>query len=634
MSYAQEVIRTLESNSALKVEKQPDGSYRMNSPLRVGSDSHCFILWLTDDTHGGYTDHKTKDTGSLFELGDYLGIERPQPAQRTHVQDSKRDYDNILDYAKAHGVTVADLHNAGWRECVKDNRPALSFPTTGGLRYRFLDTDGSKYKSEFGYQSCWYGLERAVKMATDEGKALVFCNGEVSVISGQAVGVPAITIGGGGEKSIPQPMLDELNSVWKGDIILALESDDAGRVATAKLKEQLPRAKVADLGLTEGGDLADYVKLHTFDASQSLHLIATENVHTPSSTPNESNVLSQLNNSLQQLTRQRLNNANSQDVNRLLDRATQELASARQQHSNIQVTTSKEIAQRSLADFEKRLANPSKLLGLSSGLASFDMLTLGFEAGKVYYFLASTSQGKSNLMRTLIDGLHTQKRGLIIPTESGVADYQNNLVAMLAKVEYLDVLFPARLKGDSVKIKAIRNAFEYVQDMYDFLPKGAPMSDDIRTALESGSYGWAVTDSLNNMGGFGTLYEKVSTNSKANIAIAKDFDIPLICTVQTGRNSKQRGNKEPELMDAKGAGDVEEDGDKIFSVYNHEHWMKVDDSIAPNWDEYPPNTIKVKLLKDRWHNLAGHKTDLTWGAGGKLLEYVKPVNSVKAQEGA
>jgi hypothetical protein len=76
-------------------------------------------------------------------------------------------------------------------------KPALSFHTDTGTRYRLLTKDGSKYMHGKGYKSSWYRLNHAVKMANGGGFPLVLCNGEASTVAAQVHGVPATCITGG-----------------------------------------------------------------------------------------------------------------------------------------------------------------------------------------------------------------------------------------------------------------------------------------------------------------------------------------------------------------------------------------------------------------------------------------------------
>lgn len=624
MTYADDVLRTLQSHSELKVKRQTDGTYRMNNPLKPASDSHAFVLTIDDGTHGAYYDHASGEKGSLFELGDALGLARPElkPAQLT-----KRTYTDIRDYARAHGLTVADLHRAGWESVTYMNRPALSFPTQNGKRYRFLDNQKPVYINEQGYTVCWYGLDSAIQMAKTSDRALVLCNGEISTVAGQTFGVPAICVTSG-EKSIPEHLLKELNDKWQGDVIIALDCDETGRATASKIKAQLPRAKVANLGLTDGGDLADFCMFHQYETASTLHLIAVDtpiqSTEQPDAPTPQTYTMSDLVNVLRQLQTAQSNNLHGVDMERVLDRAQQVVSTARHQHGSVSVVSGRDIAQGSKQAFLDRVDNPSQLLGYTTGLREIDKITFGLQKQKLYYFMAGTNQGKSSLMRTFILALQAQGRGLVAPTESGDKSYVESLVAMMAGEDYLTVLFPNRISHNDpnrkARLRSIETAYDLVTDTIDILQKGSPTIGNIRDALDKDTYDWCIVDSVSNMGGVGSIYERTSTNSKGLIGLTKDYNLALIATVQTGRNSKDRANKEPEPMDAKGAGDIEEDADTLFSVYNHQWWVDRGEA-QPDWQNYPQDTIKIRCIKDRWFGRGGSFCNLAWGKGGRLITH-------------
>lgn len=269
MSTAQSVLSAL---GAYKLKPNGHNQYRCNSPLRPGADGMNFALTIEHDESGAWFDHKENRGGSLYELAKLLGIETP----RIDIASTKRVYTGLADYAKAHGVDEIEFKRWRWKFLTYQNRPALEFPTESGKRWRFLDGDKPRFISERGYKSCWYGLSREVGDSVGQDAPLVICNGEPSVVSAQAHLVPAICATAGEKGTIPSQLIQELkDTVGIVPIIIALDCDEKGRSAAAGMVAQFKAegfalTRAVDLGLSDGGDLADFCTLHQGEAYKRL----------------------------------------------------------------------------------------------------------------------------------------------------------------------------------------------------------------------------------------------------------------------------------------------------------------------------------------------------------------------------
>lgn len=260
-STAQRVLDALEP---FKLKQETSHQYRCNSPFRDDSDSMGFALTIDDGEHGAYYDHARDEKGSLYDLAQRLGI--PSGTERISVESTKRRYANAEDYARAHGITVAELYSAQITETTLEGHLALAIWTATGTRYRFLDGKNPPYTSPRGYKRCWYGLPLAIARATSARQSLVLCNGEISTVVGQHYGLAATCITSGEKPAIPPNLLIELKQSYTGPLIVALDCDKAGRDAAhgiiAQLRGEGFQVTAVDLGLSDGGDLADFCRLY------------------------------------------------------------------------------------------------------------------------------------------------------------------------------------------------------------------------------------------------------------------------------------------------------------------------------------------------------------------------------------
>ena len=258
-------------------KKQRDGSYRGNCPYRLESDSNAFVLRIEDGEHGAYIDHATMESGSLYELAHKMNIETPK-GNRHEIESTKGAYSGLEDYATRHFAPLEAFKHAGWYQDTLYNRPALFWKTESGLRARYIDDKATKDAYVWVGDNkgrCWYGLDRAISKANAISAPLVLCNGEASTIVADYHGIPAFC-GTGGEGSYSDEMLEALNNRWSGQIIIALDCDNKGVQASESVATKLNKAIIVDLGLSKGGDLADFCGLHGEQALSALQKLATQ----------------------------------------------------------------------------------------------------------------------------------------------------------------------------------------------------------------------------------------------------------------------------------------------------------------------------------------------------------------------
>ena len=263
MSTADEVISAL--RKAHNLRDVGEGKYRSESPFRNGSDSDAFSLTIDGPEHGKWFDHVDNKGGSLYTLAQHLDIALPTVAPSIDTKTATTHE----GYAESHGVTLEALRMAGWAPSVDNRRPCFVIQTDSGVRYRYLDGKKPVFKSPTGYKQCLYKFTEAVDIANKGGFPLVLCNGEASTVAAQVNGVAAFSITGGGEKAMPEALLEEVRKAYNGEIVVAMDCDPKGKAAAAALRTQLRSAgykvRVVNLGLSNKGDLADYMRLWSAD---------------------------------------------------------------------------------------------------------------------------------------------------------------------------------------------------------------------------------------------------------------------------------------------------------------------------------------------------------------------------------
>lgn len=575
MTTGAKVIERLQSGYKAKFM---NGVWRSRSPYRADSDSLSFALKVeSDGEHGAWTDHAstgiTPASGSLYELAAHLGIETPtangQP--RTPVASTKRVYAGLEDYAKAHGVEPDALRAAGWTETTYCGHPALKYPTQGGNRYRLLDAaeKRAKFAHDKGTKKCFYGLRRAVEIARAGNLPLILCNGEISTVSAQARGIPAFCVTSG-EGAIPDHLMPELTAAWDGALWIVLDCDDKGRMAAEKVKAQLPHASVIDLLLTDGGDLADWVLLHGDDALANLRVLAGRQTAKAA---------------VQQVIAQ----------------------------GKPEVVAAFDVASALYDDITAAFENPAHVRGLRSGLTELDNMIGGFVGGS-YVILGATNMGKSTLATSIVRGFMTQARGLVVPTEMSAKAWCRKLVASMARVDAEKLITGLDVTAD--EIRRVTDAIGLFSEQKTLFmditrPTVKSIEDQIYKAKDEGVE-WVLVDSFQRLrarnaraaGSYERTLELADTLQELVIGSGLVF----VITSQTGRNAKDRSNKRPNVTDAKGGGEIEENADVVLGLYDDDYYVqRFGTTPEAGW---PENAVEISNLKARNRPMRVHKVML------------------------
>lgn len=593
-----------------EARKEGADKWRANSPLRPGANSHSFTLTIQDSEHGAYYDHVSGESGSLYQLAEALGIE----PNRTAISTTKRTYESLDDYARAHGVTAEIMRAAGWKDCeqvydaaAKRKRPALPFETASGTRYRFIDGDKAQatYKAaQTGYKNCWYGLRRAVDLAKQHGTPLVLCNGEASTVTAQHYGIAAACVTGG-EKKYPNELVQQLLSAWDGDIWIALDCDDTGRRAAREIAEQLAsRAPVViDLGLTAGGDMGDFCTLYGTEARAAL---AARAIPMPKdNTPPMSDVQALANalDGLKSALRADAVAKAKADVETLLAGAQGEIDRIAAHIARPTLVSFEDVIARNLADLDFARSAPNAIRGLRTKIGALDK-ALGGLTPEMYTIYGATSMGKSTLCVSIARELVQQAPGLIVPTESSPHRWMTKLVASLT-------LIPS----DLIETGQISESdYRRVKDTYDwlailnchFIANTSPTVSMIRPMLLDGlgkyGYKWIIGDSASRMShpGATSIYDITRGVANGLQDLWKEADVPMIITSQLGRDVAERpvGQKQPRLEDGYGGGVIEQNAGVVLGLYNHNYYVAR--GVEPADPDLPENTALVRILKNRW----------------------------------
>lgn len=590
MSTADKILRHLQSYEL-------DGKapkYSCNSPLRPGSNSHGFTVTITDDEHGAWYDHVTGEKGSLYELAEKLGIETPK---REPVVNSKKAYASLSEYADVKGVPEKVFTDAKWElHTYFDGRPCFKYPTSGGLRYRFIDGNKPSFKSEQGYKPNWYGLKRAISLAGKQ--PIILCNGEPSTVVAQYFGLPAFCLPSGETQNVTPQLLTDLKNDWKGSVIIALDCDKAGNEGAYKFADAFKGANInytiVDLMLTTGGDLADFCKLHHETLKADFDKLPRVN---PQAVKTEKPVdLSDLFKAARDLQALRKEGG---ELDEALDRLQTEIYRIRPPEG--EVVSFEKVSEDYELWVKDNLAHPGVVQGFKTGVDKLDDLTGGLDIGCYYVVLAETGMGKSTVVSTVGSNLADQAPGIIIPTESTARNWWNNIIAYRCDIPK-HLMRQGRLTSQQAAMIYSTNAI--LRDLKCEViecqnPTPSHILQVARRAIDNYGCKWIILDSLSNVKSEGSrgIFDTVSDASDCAQELAR-MGLSVLSTSQVGRSLEGRENRIPTLHDGKGSGRIEENADVVLGLYNHDNLVKRGSKEPIS--AFPEGTVAIRCLKHRF----------------------------------
>jgi len=615
--------RVLAILSSHRLEQIGQGEYKCDHPLKVGSDSQAFTLTINPDGEHGAFYYFPPDTGgtikqgTLYELADALGVPKGD-AQDSAIIGTKRGYRSLREYALVHGVEPEVFEAAGWREEEHyTGRPALSFPTESGKRFRFLDGKKPRFiHADKGYTRCWYGLNRVLAGEFDSSRKIVICNGEPSVVVAQHFGIPAITVGGGGEKPIPDYLLEQLVSTWRNGIFVALERDGA-KMAQTIAAQFKGGAQVVDLGMMNvHEDLGDLCKLHGFGSYDYLVNRAAKPVEVVER-ENTGKDLQQVSRELNQAIRSQ----NGSSMPELIGDMRRKLDGLAAQYEEPVIVGPGEADTDFAAYIEGNITANERgdTAGVMlCGIPGIDEGIGGFGEHETITILCESNMGKTMVSASIAAGLLQHSPGLIIPAETTPNRYKARIIGAITGVHASQIIRGTLRRGSDEYRRVARARVELADAgtqhfLRGFRPGIEEVMKGIEIAQKEHGIKWVLIDSMDRVRPtkWGGIFDETREKSKRLQDAALQAGLCVIRTSQTKEfTGPEAVYRIPTMWSGKGGRDIAEDSDKIIGVWNYDRlaFKNLIDGSKINRDKYPQGGIALmwcKLKEDEYEGYYG-----------------------------
>ncbi len=280
-----------------------------------------------------------------------------------------------------------------------------------------------------------------------------------------------------------------------------------------------------------------------------------------------------------------------------------------------EVETVPTILERALLDIAKLKKSGKRISGYSTGLWDLDDLISGLENQKLYIFAGRPAMGKSSVALNIgqyIAGQNKDKSVIFFSLEMPKKKIALRLYSSGLNINNEHFRFNMLTASERLTIDQKTNDFS--KDMENFY-----IEDDMNVTIfdiqkicrniKNNSHkeiALIIIDYLQIVKILNTGNRAIDLGevSRISVALAKEFDCPVILLSQVNRACEARQNKRPLLSDLKESGNIEQDADCVVFIYRDEVYNskspdvgKAEFIIAKQRDG-SLGTIKVRFNKN------------------------------------
>lgn len=291
----------------------------------------------------------------------------------------------------------------------------------------------------------------------------------------------------------------------------------------------------------------------------------------------------------------------------LLDKAEARLSAISNRNQRSKIVGIDSAVVKVLGRVETLRGNNSHLTGITSGYASMDKITHGWQSSDLIILAARPAVGKTALALNLVknaasSGVPTAFFSLEMSTEqltermlsehSGV--WLEKIKTGQLEPHESQLLYQ---KGSELAELAIFIDDTPALNIFELRSK-------LRRLKNRHDIGFAIIDYLQLMSGINqrgqNREQEISTISRNLKAVAKELKIPIIALSQLSRAVENRaGDKMPQLSDLRESGAIEQDADMVMFIYRPEYYDITSDEMG----ETNKGETHIKIAKNRHGSL-------------------------------
>lgn len=282
-------------------------------------------------------------------------------------------------------------------------------------------------------------------------------------------------------------------------------------------------------------------------------------------------------------------------------------------------------------DLDSRQTAPK---GLAVGLADFDELSNGLEAGDLVVIAARPGVGKTTLMVTIASTVSETVGVAVFSAEMSSSQLMRRCIALHGEIPQGKLRRPQNLDdADWVRISDAAGTMGRRKLWID--DTASPVLSHIRAetlALKSRTpLGLVLVDYVQLVRAPGAnRYEQLRDVAYGLKALAKELAVPIIVLAQLNRGVENREDKRPNISDLRDSGAIEEAADIVGLLYSEAYY-------DPTFSM--PYVLECQIAKNRngerghcyWH-FSGAQSHVTLLNPGAIAQYRRIISRPKTPQ--
>lgn len=270
---------------------------------------------------------------------------------------------------------------------------------------------------------------------------------------------------------------------------------------------------------------------------------------------------------------------NTEPIENIVEKAEKIIASIGDSNNLDDFSPISQVLETSIENIENLYRNKSKVTGIETGFADFDMKTSGLQNSDFILIAGRPSMGKTAFAINIAQyaALRKNVTTAIFSLEMSKEQLVNRMICTEALVDAQKLRTGDIQSDDWYKIaEAVSSLSEapiYIDDKSSItIPE---LRAKCRRLKKDKDLGLVVIDYLQLMNGSTrneNRQQEISAISRALKGLARELNVPVVALSQLSRAVEQRKPPKPMLSDLRESGAIEQDADLVCFLYREEYY--------------------------------------------------------------